>query len=923
MDLKQLFPVSEAVDPHEDAISAAVVGYTNGVVTLLFNLLVEVVAEREPAVAEVLRGHQAIDAESRSLLLRVLQAQGIWFQLLNIAEENAGMRRRRTIETERGLASVNGTFANVFARAAAAGVTAEEVQRILDQASVRSTITAHPTEARRVTVMQIHRRIYLLLMQLEESRWTPRERERIKAELRTEIELLWLTGELRLEKPSVEQEVQWGLHFFQESIMDRVPEVLERLEGALGDAYPGQSFRIPPLLQFGSWIGGDRDGNPFVTNEVTAKTVRTHRLTALGHYRVRLIELVRRLSLADHALDFPQEFREALAAACRLVPEAATIQVRNRGECLRQFVACMLARLDATIADTEAELADASPSAYRSAEEMLADLRLLERTLSSLRSDRLSRLLVQPLRQELETFGFRTVALDLRDNTTTTNRALAALWCLQHGEGPTPPDSRSREWLDWLVTQLMLPPEQFATLSVIPSDAESTIGMLAVVRDGSARLDAQAFNAMVLSMTRCAADVLGVYLLARHAGLVTGSPGSEYSTLVVVPLFETIDDLRAAPDIMRELLGHAFVRRTVEAQGGVQEVMIGYSDSNKDGGYFTANWELHKAQKVLTSLSEELGVPISFFHGRGGSVSRGGAPIGIAIGAQPAGSVNGRLRLTVQGEVVSGRFANRGTAGYELELLASSVLRHSLLAPRDREAQERPEFDALMGELSERSYAVYRQLVEQPGLVNYYEAASPVEELTLLNIGSRPARRFGAKTLGDLRAIPWVFAWTQNRHLVPNWYGVGSALQGYLADNGERAMSALRRLYEESRLFRMVIDEVEKTLPQVDLAIAREYANLLDDAPTRERIFSLIEAEYWLTVRHVLMLSGRPRLCDRFPLFRRRLSRRLPTINAVGLEQVRLVRRFRAEKQDKASAEWLVPLLLSISCIAAGLGWTG
>lgn len=923
MQFKDLFPATEAVDPHEDAISAAVVGYTNGVVGLLFNLLIEVVAEREPAVAGVLRGDQAVDAESRTLLLRVLQAQGIWFQLLNIAEENAGMRRRRTIETERGLASVNGTFANVLARAAAAGVTADEVQRLLDQSCVRSTITAHPTEARRVTVMQIHRRIYLLLMQLEESRWTPRERERIKAELQAEIELLWLTGELRLEKPSVEQEVQWGLHFFQESIMDRVPEVLDRLEAALTDAYPGRSFSIPPLLQFGSWIGGDRDGNPFVTNEVTARTVRTHRLAALGHYRARLLELTRRASLADHALDFPQEFRDALANACRLVPEGEIIQVRNRGECLRQFTSCMLARLDATIADTESNAEEANPAAYHSAEEMLADLRLLERTLTSLRTDRLARSLVQPLRQELETFGFRTVALDLRDNTTTTNRALAALWCLQHGEGATPPDSRSQEWLDWVVAELTLPADRFRSPSVIPSDAESTIGMFAVVREGRSRLDAQAFNAMVLSMTRCVADVLGVYLLARHAGLVSGPAGSEYSTLAVVPLFETIEDLRAAPDIMRQLLGHGFVRRTIDALGGVQEVMIGYSDSNKDGGYFTANWELHKAQKVLSDLSRELAVPISFFHGRGGSVSRGGAPIGIAIGAQPIGSVNGRLRLTVQGEVVSGRFANRGTAGYELELLASSVLRHSLLAPREREAQERPEFDALMEELSERSYAVYRELVEQPGLVNYYEAASPVEELTLLNIGSRPARRFGAKTLGDLRAIPWVFAWTQNRHLVPNWYGVGSAIKGYLADHGDRAMPTLRRLYEESRLFRMVMDEVEKTLPQVDLAIAREYANLVEDEATRERIYALIEAEYWLTVRHVLMLTGRPRLCERFPRFRRRLSRRLPTINAVGMEQVKLVRRFRANKQDKASAEWLVPLLLSISCIAAGLGWTG
>jgi phosphoenolpyruvate carboxylase len=917
--LKDLFPLTEAVDPHEDAISAAAVGYTNGVVSLLFGLLVEVVSVREPAVAAVLRGEQAVDAESRSLLLRVLQAQGIWFQLLNIAEENAGMRRRRTIETERGPASVNGTFANIFARAAASGIKAEDVQALLDVARVRSTITAHPTEARRVTVMQIHRRIYLLLMQLEESRWTPRERNRIKAELKGEIELLWLTGELRLEKPSVDQEVQWGLHFFQESIMDRVPEVLDRIESALQQAYPGHVFNVPPLLQFGSWVGGDRDGNPFVTNEVTERSALANRQAALHHYLDRLRTLVQRVSIADHAVEYPEEFRNALEAAFNRLPNGAEIRTRNRGECLRQFGTCMMVRLEATngVAGSDPQAAYASP------EEMLQDLLILERTLTAVRSPYLAQSIVKPLRREVETFGFRTVALDLRDNTTTTNRALAAIWCLQHGEGATPPDSQSPEWLAWITAELERPAGEWQAVATIPADAESTVGMLAVVRDGQASLDPQAFNCMVLSMTRCAADVLGVYLLARHAGLFVAAPTGEHCGLAVVPLFETIEDLRAAPDIMRELLAYPLVCRTVAALGGVQEVMIGYSDSNKDGGYFTANWELHKAQKVLSQLSRELQIPLAFFHGRGGSVSRGGAPIGLAIAAQPAGSVAGRLRLTVQGEVVSARFANRGTAGYELELLASSVLRHSLLSPKEEAQSERPEFEVLLEDLSRRSHKAYRELVEVPGLVNYYEAASPVEELTLLNIGSRPARRFGAKSLSDLRAIPWVFAWTQNRHLVPSWYGVGYALESYLADQGERGMGALRRLYEESKLFRLVMDEVEKTLPQVDLGIAREYANLVTDEQLRESVFSMVEKEYWRTVRHVLMLSGKPVLCERFPRFRRRLSRRLPTINAVGMEQVKLVRRFRAEKQDKASAAWLVPLLLSISCIAAGLGWTG
>lgn len=924
--IDELFPLTESVDPHEDAMSAAVVGYTNGVVTLLYQLLLEVLSAREPAVAAVLKGEQSVDPESRSQLLRVLQAQGIWFQLLNIAEENAGMRRRRTIETERGPAAVNGSFANVFARAASAGVRPEAVQELLNDARIRATLTAHPTEARRVTVMQIHRRIYLLLMQLEETRWTPRERERIKRDLKGEIELLWLTGELRLEKPSVEQEVDWGLHFFHESVMDRVPEVLARLEQALSEAYPGYEFTIPPLIQFGSWIGGDRDGNPFVTNEVTGRTVRTCRLAAMRHYLDHLRQLVQRVSIADHGVEYPEAFRVALEAAAKSLPGGAEAQARNRGEALRQYGNCMLLRLEAAlrVATDSGDEVD-NVTAYRSSDDLVQDLLLIEATLEAVRSPYLASALVKPLRREVETFGFRTVALDLRDNTTTTTRALAAIWVAQFGAERAVPDVASEEWCNWLVSELARPQAEWASVEPVPADAESTLGMLGVVRQGQLELDAQAFNCMVLSMTRSAADVLGVYLLARHAGLLLDDEalGGLRSSLLIVPLFETIDDLRAAPEIMRALLSYPLVRRTVAALGGVQEVMIGYSDSNKDGGYLTANWELHKAQKTLSELSRELDVPIAFFHGRGGSVSRGGAPIGVAIAAQPAGSVNGRLRLTVQGEVVSARFANRGTAGYEIELLAASVLRHSLQTASVTEASERPEFEIVLEDLSVRSHAAYRALVEIPNLVTYYEAASPVEELTLLNIGSRPARRFGAKSLSDLRAIPWVFAWTQNRHLVPSWYGVGAALDGYVKDNGERGYLALRRLYEESKLFRLVIDEVEKTLPQVDLVIAREYAQLVEDAELREQVFSRVEQEYHRTVSQVLMLTGRKVLCERNPRFRRRLSRRLPTINAVGMEQVRLVRRFRQEKAEKASAAWLVPLLLSISCIAAGLGWTG
>jgi phosphoenolpyruvate carboxylase len=352
--------------------------------------------------------------------------------------------------------------------------------------------------------------------------------------------------------------------------------------------------------------------------------------------------------------------------------------------------------------------------------------------------------------------------------------------------------------------------------------------------------------------------------------------------------------------------------------------MVGYSDSNKDGGFLCSNWEVAKAQSRLKKVGDESGLPVSFFHGRGGSVGRGGAPTGRAIAAQPPGTIHGRMRVTEQGEVVSSKYANRGVAQHQMELLAASVLEHSLLSGRDETLQVNPDFDELMEALAGLSFTAYRGFIEQPGLVDFYEAASPVNELALLKIGSRPARRTGAMTLEDLRAIPWVFAWSQNRMVIPGWYGVGTALEQLIAVRGDSGEELLKRMFEESRLFRLIADEVEKTLPLVDLEVARAYAELVPDAELRDRIFGLVEDEYQRTMSMVLRITGEDEICARFPRHRERMKRRLGIINQVGHEQVKLIERFRnADKNDTARQEHLVSLLLSINCVAAGLGWTG
>jgi phosphoenolpyruvate carboxylase len=447
--------------------------------------------------------------------------------------------------------------------------------------------------------------------------------------------------------------------------------------------------------------------------------------------------------------------------------------------------------------------------------------------------------------------------------------------------------------------------------------------MFELARDKGNEFDREAFGSFILSMTRSVADILGAYLLAKEAGLFLDAAGVEACTLPIVPLFETIADLRAAPAIMRELLSLPVVRRSARAQGGVQEVMIGYSDSNKDGGFLASNWELAKAQTRLTKIGSEAGIPIAFFHGRGGSVSRGGAPTAQAIAAQPAGSINGRLRVTEQGEVVSFKYANRGTAAYQMEVLGAAVLKHALISEREQALVPRAEFDEAMEALSGAAYAAYAGLISHPDLLPYFQAASPLEEIALLNIGSRPARRFGARSLGDLRAIPFVFAWSQNRHVVTGWYGTGSGIASFLDVRKGRGEALLRRMFTESRLFRLIIGEVEKTLCLVDLKIAREYAGLVADMAKRDAIFALIEQEFRLTCDMVLRISQEREIGERFPSYRARLAHRLPTINQVNRDQVELLRRFRACETEEAMEAYKSNLLLSINCIASGLGATG
>ncbi|HWH73802.1 MAG TPA: phosphoenolpyruvate carboxylase, partial [Methylibium sp.] len=846
---------------------------------------------------------------------------GIMFQLLSIAEQNAGMRRRRQTETESGPEQVEGSFARVVAQAAARGVTAEQFAGVLGALKVRPVITAHPTESKRVTVLELHRRIYRLLMDLESPRWTPRERRQLVERLRQEIEILWLTGELRLEKPTVAQEVAWSLHFFNETLFEVVPELIARAEQVLDAQYGPGRVPVPPFFEFGSWVGGDRDGNPFVTVEVTRAALAETRLASLKRHQAKLDELGHHLSISQNAVVLSPTFRAALDTALAASPDA-DIARRNPGEPFRQLLACMLEKLDGALA-RHTDPRHASP-AYESADGLVADLRTLEDGLTACGCGGVARGKVRPVRRQVEAFRFATVKLDLRENSTRTTQALEALWRIDQGDaGATPPAQDSAAWKEWLLAELERPRAAPRDTAALPETVRETLGLFALAREVLAGGGRDGLGSFILSMTRNAADILGVYVLAKQAGLYADPSGVERCALPVMPLFETIADLRRSPAILRELLAVPVLRRSVRAHGGVQEVMIGYSDSNKDGGFFSSNWELSKAQGQLTEVGRDAGVAIAFFHGRGGSVSRGGLPAGRAIAAQPPSSIRGLFRLTEQGEVVSTKYANRGTAAHNVELLAASVFEHALKSRAGRGAPSNPEFDDALEALSGASHAAYVNLISQPALVPYFQEASPLEEISMLNIGSRPARRFGAQSLAELRAIPWVFAWAQNRHLITGWYGLGSSLAAFREVRGASGEALLAKMFKDSQLFRLIIDEVEKTLAVVDLAIAREYGTLVSDAALRATIFGMIEREYRLTVSEVLRLSGSAYPGARFPDFDKRLSDRLPIINRAGREQIALLRAFRAGGDEAQREALRRALLLSINCVAAGFGSTG
>jgi phosphoenolpyruvate carboxylase len=902
---------------------------------LLGDMLGRTIVEQEGEalfdLVEEVRGlakaHRGGDEAAGELLLRrvealplaesrgVVKAFATYFKLVNLAEEQERVRvlRRRAREAHLTGSAVGETISAAVRELHEAGLSPAEMQSLLDRLLVMPVFTAHPTEAKRRTILTKLARIADALRALDLDDPTPEEESALKESLREELVSLWQTEETRTYKPDVMDEVRNGLFHF-EALYDLAPAVSGGLARAVEERFPGTT--VPPaFLRFGSWIGGDRDGNPYVTVAVTEETLRSHNDLALRLLRRGIERLHGHLSTTERLGVEPALVESLRRDAEVFSDEARRSDERYRRQPYRQKLLYVYRRLGATLdAATRPWRADhrIRPGTYADASELLADLRLLQESLRRHRGERLAAGRLDTLVRQAEIFGFHLASLDLRQHSARHVSALAEVMA-RYGVAPAFAE-RSEEERSRLLTAEILAGRPFAPhrLDFSPETNE-TLDLFRLVRRAHERTGPRAIESYVVSMTRGPSDLLSVLLMARDAGVS--------DRLDVVPLFETVADLHAAAGTMERLFSNPAYARHLRARGLAQTIMLGYSDSNKDAGYLTANWELHRAQRALAALCRRHGVQLTLFHGRGGTVGRGGGPTNRAVLAQPPESVGGRLRLTEQGESITNRYTNPPLARRHLEQLVHAVL----VASAKREAPSPSRggaWEQAMDELSPFAERSYRHLVhDTPALVSYLQAATPLEEIGRLNIGSRPTRRSVSAGLADLRAIPWVFAWTQSRVVLPGWYGLGSALEGWASAN-EARWALLAAMYREWAFFKTLVDNAQLALRGADALIARVYATLAAPAD-REAVFPLLREEYRRTEAALCRLTEQRDLLDEAPWLQRSIRVRNPYIDPMNYVQVALLRRLRGA-QPGAEAEELGDVVrLSVNGIAAGLRNTG
>ena len=901
------------------------------------------------------------------------RAFSLYFQLVNILEQHIeedsylnSLKNQENGPSDPFLPALANqtdpaTFRQLFARLRSLNVPPAQLEKLLRTLDLRLVFTAHPTEIVRHTVRHKQRRVATLIQKLEQgSGLNGLERQGLRLQLEEEIRLWWRTDELHQFKPTVLDEVDYALHYFQQVLFDAMPQLRDRIRAALKLSYPDVEPPRDSFCTFGSWVGSDRDGNPSVTPDITWRTACYQRQLMLERYLKAVTELSDQLSISMQWSQVSPALLESLEMDRLRFPEIYEERAaRYRLEPYRLKLSYTIERLRLTHQRNQ-QLADAgwespcdgsappppmggslapAPTQelhYSTVDEFRYDLELIQ---DSLERTGLSCESLQHLISQAQIFAFCLASLDIRQESTRHSDALDELsrylqLAVPYGEM----DEAQR--VEWLLSEIqtrrpLLPPT--AKWSAATAETFAVFRMLQRLQQ---EFGSRICRTYVISMSHTVSDLLEVLLLAKEAGLV--DPIAQRAGLLVVPLFETVEDLQGAPAVMGTLFRHPFYLALLGSDGGqpLQEVMLGYSDSNKDSGFLSSNWEIHKAQIALQRLAIEHGIALRIFHGRGGSVGRGGGPAYQAILAQPSGTLSGRIKITEQGEVLASKYSLPELALYNLETVTTAVLQNSLVSsPVD----ETPSWNELMGRLAARSRDHYRALVhDNPDLVAFFQQVTPIEEISKLQISSRPARRkSGAKDLSSLRAIPWVFGWTQSRFLLPSWFGVGAALQEEL-DQDPGQLELLRLLYQRWPFFRMLISKVEMTLSKVDLDLAHHYVQALGRSENREAfeaIFQSIAAEFGLTRDLVLAITGHSRLLDGDPALQLSVDLRNRTIIPLGFLQVALLRRLRDQNRQPpmsetsasssddgrtySRSELLRGALLTINGIAAGMRNTG
>lgn len=874
-----------------------------GLLNLVEQLRLLLIQYREPSESQQQRNGDDLMGQARTIVAglsvedayKITKAFGIYFELINLAETNHRKRRRRAAQLQADHPPLAGSFRGTLSRLKTAGISAQQALEALRKIEVTPVFTAHPTEVARRTVLRKRRNIARLLEDLDRLPLPASDALELENKIGAEITALWQTDEVRLTKPRVTDEIRMGLDPYPMTVFDSLSKIYTEMVSCFRDIYglELQERELPRVLSFGSWIGGDRDGNPFVTAGCTRDALHMARSVVIDYYLRQISKTADLLSSSVRRVGTSPALKQRLKEYKTLLTSAGA-QPISEAENYRLFLRVVEIRLKAS-----REVPAIFP-AYKDSAEFSSDIFLLEQSLAENQGSRLAGVVIDPLRRAVQTFGLHLYALDIRQHSSVLSATLDELTKASEG---------SVSGIIGSAVELRL--------SALSRETVRTFKTIATLKQ---HYPPASVRNLIVSNTQLEQDIFNVLPLAASCGLSIGGNENDPG-LMPVPLFESIEALRSSADVIRRVWNSPKYVPLLDSWGRSQEIMLGYSDSNKDGGMFTSTWEIYKAHRALHQVARECGVNLRLFHGRGGTVGRGGGPTHAAILAQPAGDFSGQIRITEQGEVLSWKYADPVLAEWNFELMIAASL-EALLRPRPHvgQASENSRWDDVMEEMSRTALSFYREnIAENPEVLLYFEQATPVNELENMQIGSRPTRRSQSRRLEDLRAIPWVFGWMQSRHAVPAWFGVGYAIATYIAQ-APGNISLLRDMKSQFPLFSELVRNVELAMAKADFKIAKLYSELVEDSGMRDRVFSLLKEEFLRTRQVLLLITGQKELLESNPVLFRSIRLRNPYVDPMSLIQVDLLRRKRSG-ENTASLNYA--LGGTVNGIAAGLHNTG